>query len=127
MSKLFYHFKRYIDVANTNMSNPLVYFLLKNYAFKLVYSTLGTNSTALNESEKALFDRYQKEFQVEKSNNPNVPLMSPDQYKAFLDEYSKYINFENADLDTLYSCKDLIEVLAIYGPLDDNWNKRCKI
>jgi hypothetical protein len=124
MSNLYYHFKLYIDVANANKNNTLIYFLLKNYAFKMVFSALGSYSSALNETEKALFDRFQAEFHAEKMKNPDIPLVSDIQYKAFLEEFFKTVDFEQANLDTINICKDLTEVLAIYGPLDDLYKKR---
>ena len=62
----------------------------------------------------------------EKTQNPNMPLISLDQYKAFLEDYFKFINFEQANLDTITICKDLTEVLAIYGPMDELYKKRSK-
>jgi hypothetical protein len=124
MSKIYSQFKIYNDIAHQNKNNPYVYFLLKNYAFKMVYSALGSNSQALNETEKAMFDRLQSEFQAEKTKNPNISLMSVDQYKAFLEDYFKPINFEAAGLDTMNACKALTEVLAIYGPMDELSKKR---
>jgi hypothetical protein len=127
MSKLFYHFKLYNDVAETNKNNLLIYFLLKNYAFKMVFSAIGTNSNALNETERSKFDKLFADFQVEKSQNPNVPLISGDQYKQFLENYFNQFDFEKANYDTLNIGKDLTEILAIYGPLDDLALKRCNI
>jgi hypothetical protein len=127
MSKLFYHFKNFIEVATKHMNNLMVYFLLKNYAFKMVYSTLSSNNNALNESEKLIFEQFNSEFQNEKHQNPNMPLLTVDQYKSFLEEYFKNINFEQADLHTINICKDLTEVLAIYGPMDELYKKRSNL
>jgi hypothetical protein len=126
MSKLFYHFKIYIDVANNYKNNTQIYFLLKNYAFKMVGATPNFQSQ-FDETEKKYFDHTLQEFQNEKANNLNIPLINADGYKAFLEEFFKPMDFESANLYLLNVCKDLTEVLQIYGPLEDLWNRRSNI
>ncbi len=126
MSKLFYHFKIYIDVSNNYKNNTQLYFLLKNYAFKMISATQNYMTIFSNE-EKNIYDQLLNEFQYEKSQNINIPLISSEGYKNFLEEFFKTIDFDNANLYLLNVCKDLTEVLLIYGPMDDLWNRRSNI
>ena len=126
MSQLFYHFKIYIDVANNYKNNIQLYFLLKNYAFKMITATPNFMSI-LSEDEKIIYDQSLNQFQYEKSQNPNIPLINSEGFKNFLEEFFKTIDFDSANLYLLNVCKDLSEVLLIYGPLDDLWNRRSNI
>lgn len=119
-------FKFFIDYANNNKNSPNLYFLIKTYAFKKLINLLSTNTGLVNEQQMASYEKMLNDFKMEKSQ-AKVDNMTREEYSNYLEWLFNSINFDSSDLNTLYMCRDLTEIILGFGQLDDLTNKRSKI
>ena len=99
----------YIGVANSIKDKYInVYFFLKNYAFNKAFKLKLPPS-----DEKKIF-QFMKYFNDElKKSNWDIKNINLNEYQKFLDYFYSTINFENIDLNTLFLCRDLQEIISL--------------
>lgn len=127
MSDLFTKYNTIIEAANNYRQNPNLYYTLKDYIFRKICYVLSKNSSALKEDQKAIFDKGLNEFKSESANFNQSNLMTKDQYILFLENFYAKIDFDTINSFMLHVCKDLTEVLEMYGPIDDLFKRRSNI
>ena len=99
----------YIGVANSIKDKYInIYFFLKNYAFNKAFKLKLPPS-----DEKKIF-QFMKYFNDElKKSNWDIKNINLNEYQKFLDYFYSTINFENIDLNTLFLCRDLQEIISL--------------
>lgn len=118
-------FNFYIDFANNNKNYQSLYFLIKTYAFKKLINLLSSNQGLVNESQMGYYEKLLNDFKMEKSQS-KIDSMSKDDYMKYLESMFNTVDFDNADLNTVYMCRDMTEIISGFGQLDDLANKRSK-
>ncbi len=127
-SMAIHQFQSYIDICENYRNQPNYYFFIKNYAFNKMFSYLSNDPYVLNEKEKSYFDSMLAEYKNEMANNPRPPNpISKEEYTNFLENFFNGVEFDKANLRTIEVCKDLTEVLVVFGDLEDLMKKRSKI
>jgi hypothetical protein len=124
MSKVLAQFKNYIDIANNNKQNFNVYFFIKNYAFTKAYNVLSKEYSEVNESDRKLFEKMLEEYKQERTLAKYNHVMSKDEYITFLEQFFSHVDFDNANCYVLEVCKDLTEILSVFGEFEDLWKRR---
>jgi len=124
MSKIIKQFKNYLEIANANMRNQNLYFFLKNYAFNKAYNSIKQDLHVISDSDKKTLDYLLEEFTKEKQLFGFNVNLTKDEYQNFLENYYGTIDFNNATEDIIEICKDLTEVIYIFGHADDLTNRR---
>lgn len=127
MSNPLKKFKNYLEIANTNMRNQNLYFFLKNYAFTNAYNSLQNDSSDVTESDKKTFDYLSQEFNKEKQLFGYNGNMSKEEYQNFLEYFYGQIDFDNANIEKIEICRDMIEIFYVFGDLDELSKRRSKI
>jgi len=123
-TKTFESFNNYISVANQNKDNMSLYFYIKNYCFRKMISlvTHDKNSFLLYESQ--IIENDLKQFKAE-TQSLSIPPLTKEQFCEFLERFYSTFNFDTCDIKVLEMCKDITEILSIYGPYDDLAKQRC--
>ena len=112
-------FKRYNKFADSYKEiNPDIYFFLKECGFKRIFRENNYKFPNI-EIEKMFIS-----FKSEKDNQLPIHQISKDEYKNFLENIFKRINFNNSDLLTFQILKIMIENLGIFGNFDALTAKR---
>ena len=106
-------------LALSRMSQPNVYFFLKDCGFKRIFRENGNRFP--NPESQNMCNTFQMEMQQQQWT-PNK--MSVGEYKMFLESYFKKMDFNTIDLDTCQSLKLITENLGVFGPFDDLTSKR---
>ena len=106
----------YIGVANNIKNMSLnVYFFLKNYAFNKAINM------KLPQSENKKINDLMNHFYNELRNSGwDSRKMSLNEYNSFLEYFYSTMDFNTIDLNNLFLCRDLLEVI----PLDDLGKQR---
>ena len=114
---LFLKYNKFAD--SYRIGQPNIYFFLKDCGFKRIYRESG-NRFPTPEVQN-MFTQFQMEEQQQQWT-PNK--MSLAEYKMFLEDFFKKMDFNSVDLETCQTLKLMTENLGIFGPFDDLTNKR---
>jgi len=126
-TKVLCKFKNLFDVANNFKDQQTFYFFLKNYAFNKTYNVLSKDYSDMSLNDKQMLDYLLGEFQKEKiSINPTDNISKQD-YEAFLEFFYEGFDLDNSPPYILEVCRDLTEVLSVYGDFEYLWLQRSKI
>ncbi len=117
-SKNFESFNNYIMVANSNKINLSLYFYIKNFCFKKMISLVSHDKNSFFPNESQAIENALKDFKLEIQGS-NFPSLSKEQFCEFLERFYSQFNFDTTDPKTFELCKDITEILSIYGPYDD--------
>ena len=113
-------FKKYNNFADSyRMSQPNLYFFLKDCGFKRIFRENGNRFP--NPESQNMCNSFQMEMQQQQWT-PNR--MSITEYKMFLEDFYKKMDFNSIDLETCQTLKLITENLGTFGPFDDLTSKR---
>ena len=115
--RLFLRYNKFAD--SYKMGQPNIYYFLKDCGFQRIYKANGNRFP--NPESQNLCNSFQMEMQQAQWQRQN---MSRDEYKRFLEDFFKKMNFNSVDLQTCELLKLITENLGIFGPFDDLTNKR---
>ncbi len=106
----------YIGVANNFKKMSLnIYFFLKNYAFNK-----AMNIKLSPKDNKKINDLMKYFYEELRKSGWDSKKMSIKEYQSFLEYFYSKMDFNNIDLNHLFVCKDLLQVI----PLDDLGKQR---
>lgn len=114
---LFLRYNRFADSYKMNSQN--IYFFLKDCGFQRIYK--GNGNRFPNQETQNMCNAFQMEMQQAQWQRQN---MTRDEYKRFLEDFFKKMDFKSIDLETCELLKLITENLGIYGPFDELTNKR---
>ena len=119
--KRFYNFLTVADKYTGNLKQ--IYFFIKKNAFQEIYEHLSDPSFRESERGKIteLFNSYSKELAAAKNENINTDV-TKEELSNFLETFFSKMDFNN--LEMLNVSKDMLELLLIFGPMDDLTAKR---
>ena len=113
-------FMRYIKFADSyRQGQQNIYFFLKDCGFKRIYRESGNRFP--NQETQSMFQAFQNET---KQANWTSNKMTANDYKMFLEDFFKKMNFNSIDLDTCIILKLITENLGVFGAFDNLTNKR---
>ena len=113
-------FMRYNKFAESyRMGQPNIYFFLKDCGFKRIFRENGNRFP--NPESQNMCNQFQMEMQQQQWT---ANKMSVGEYKMFLEDFFKKMDFNSVDLDTCLILKLITENLGVFGPFDDLTNKR---
>ncbi len=113
-------FMRYNKFADSyKVGQPNIYFFLKDCGFKRVFRENGNRFP--NPETQNMCNIFQMEMQQQQWTSNR---MSPNEYKMFLEDFFKKMDFKSVDLDTCQILKLITENLGVFGPFDDLTSKR---
>ena len=115
--RLFLRYNKFAD--SYKMGRPNIYYFLKDCGFQRIYKANGNRFP--NPESQNLCNSFQMEMQQAQWQRQN---MSRDEYKRFLEDFFKKMDFNAVDLQTCELLKLITENLGIFGPFDDLTNKR---
>jgi hypothetical protein len=111
---------RYNKFADSyKVGQPNIYFFLKDCGFKRVFRENGNRFP--NPETQNMCNIFQMEMQQQQWTSNR---MSPNEYKMFLEDFFKKMDFKSVDLDTCQILKLITENLGVFGPFDDLTSKR---
>ena len=113
-------FMRYNKFADSyKVGQPNIYFFLKDCGFKRVFRENGNRFP--NPETQNMCNIFQMEMQQQQWTSNR---MSPNEYKMFLEDFFKKMDFKAVDLDTCQILKLITENLGVFGPFDELTSKR---
>jgi hypothetical protein len=113
-------FMRYIKFADSyRQGQQNIYFFLKDCGFKRIYRESGNRFP--NQETQSMFQAFQNET---KQANWTSNKMTANDYKMFLEDFFKKMDFKSVDLDTCQILKLITENLGVFGPFDELTSKR---
>jgi hypothetical protein len=115
--RLFLRYNKFAD--SYRMGQPNIYYFLKDCGFTRIYKAYGNRFP--NPECQNMCNAFQSEMQQANWNRKN---MSKDEYKRFLEDFFKKMDFNQIDLDTCEILKMITENMGIFGAFDDLTNKR---
>ena len=115
--RLFLQYIKFADSYKNVQQN--IYFFLKDLGFQRLIKENG-NRFPTPESQN-MFNSFQMEMQRALWKRQNISI---DEYKRFLEEFFKKMDFNNSDLETLKLTKLITENLGIFGNFDNLTSKR---
>ena len=115
--KLFLRYNKFADSYKNGQPN--IYFFLKDCGFKRILKANGNRFP--NPESQNMFNSFQTEKQQAQWQRQK---MSKDEYRRFLEDFFKKMDFNTVDLETCELLKLLTENLGIFGNFDDLTNKR---
>jgi hypothetical protein len=115
--QLFLRYTKFAD--NYKIAQPNIYFFLKDCGFQRIYKEYRNRFP--NPECQNMCNTFQMEMQQARWHRQK---MSKEEYKRFLEDFYKKMDFNAADLQTLELIKLLTENLGIFGNFDDLTNKR---
>jgi len=124
-TKNFQSFNNYISVANSNKNNFALYFYIKNFCFRKMISLVSHDKNSFFPNESLIIENQLKQFK-EETQTVNIPQLSKSQFCAFLEKFYSQFNFDSNEIKTFELCKDITEILSIYGPYDELAKQRSK-
>lgn len=124
-TKNFQSFNNYIVIAESNKFNLSLYFYIKNYCFRKMIGIVSHDKNSFLPAESQIIEDTLKEFKAETQGLSIAPL-SKEQFCEFLERFYSQCNFDSTDASTFEMCKDITEILSIYGPYDDLAKQRSK-
>ena len=111
-------FMRYIKFADSyRQGQQNIYFFLKDCGFKRIYRESGNRFP--NQETQSMFQAFQNET---KQANWTSNKMTANDYKMFLEDFFKKMNFNSIDLDTCIILKLITENLGVFGAFDNLTN-----
>jgi len=111
---------RYIKFSDSyRQGQQNIYFFLKDCGFKRIYRESGNRFP--NQETQSMFQAFQNET---KQANWTSNKMTANDYKMFLEDFFKKMNFNSIDLDTCIILKLITENLGVFGAFDNLTNKR---
>jgi len=122
-TKNFESFNNYITVADSNRNNIPIYFYIKNYCFRKMIALVSHDKNSFLPEESKIIENNLKEFKME-TQNSNVPQLTKEKLSEFLESFYSQFNFDTNDIKTFEICKDITEVLNVFGPYDDLTKQR---
>ena len=114
---LFIRYNKFAD--SYKVGQPNIYFFLKDCGFKRVFRENGNRFP--NPETQNMCNIFQMEMQQQQWTSSR---MSPNEYKMFLEDFFKKMDFKSVDLDTCQILKLITENLGVFGPFDDLTSKR---
>ncbi len=124
-TKNFQSYKNYITVADSNKQNLSLYFYIKNYCFRKMIGLVSHDKNSFLPNESQTIENNLKEFKAE-TQGLSIPPVSKEQCCEFLERFYSQCNFDTTDVSVFEMCKDITEILSIYGPYDDLAKQRSK-
>ena len=115
--RLFLRYNKFAD--SYKMSQPNIYYFLKDCGFQRIYKANGNRFP--NPESQNMCNSFQMEMQQAQWQRQK---MSRDEYKRFLEDFFKKMDFNSVDLETCELLKLITENLGIFGAFDDLTNKR---
>ena len=115
--RLFLRYNKFAD--SYKMGQPNIYFFLKDCGFQRIYKANGNRFP--NPESQNMCNSFQMEMQQAQWQRQK---MSRDEYKRFLEDFFKKMDFNSVDLETCELLKLITENLGIFGAFDDLTNKR---
>ena len=115
--RLFLRYNKFAD--SYKMGQPNVYYFLKDCGFQRIYKSNGNRFP--NPETQNMCNSFQMEMQQANWQRQN---MSRDEYKRFLEDFFKKMDFNAIDLETCELLKLITENIGIFGAFDDLTNKR---
>ena len=115
--RLFLRYNKFAD--SYKIGQPNIYFFLKDCGFQRIYKSNGNRFP--NPESQNMCNSFQMEMQQARWQRQN---MSRDEYKRFLEDFFKKMDFNTVDLETCELLKLITENLGIFGAFDDLTNKR---
>jgi uncharacterized protein YihD (DUF1040 family) len=115
--RLFLKYNKFAD--SYKMNSPNLYYFLKDCGFQRIYKSNGNRFP--NPESQNMCNSFQMEMQQAQWQRQN---MSRDEYKRFLEDFFKKMDFNSMDLETCELLKLITENIGIFGPFDDLTNKR---
>ena len=113
-------FKRYNKFADSyKFGQPNIYYFLKDCGFTRIYKANGNRFP--NPECQNMCNSFQSEMQQAQWNRKN---MSKEEYRRFLEDFFKKMDFNQIDLETCEILKMITENVGIFGAFDDLTNKR---
>ena len=112
-------FMKYNKFADSYRGQPNIYFFLKDCGFKRIFRENGNRFP--NPESQNMCNQFQMEMQQQQWTSNK---MSQNEYKMFLEDYFKKMDFKYIDLDTCLLLKLITENLGVFGPFDDLTSKR---
>jgi hypothetical protein len=127
MSKLFCQLQNLMEISEKYKSLPAMYYFIKNYAFNKCCNYVSKDIRVFTPEERAIFDNLLNDYKNELAvNRPNYNV-TKDEYIKFLENYFSGVDFDHANLKIIETCRDLTEIVSVYGELEDLWTRRSKI
>ena len=115
--RLFMRYNKFAESYKMGQSN--IYFFLKDCGFQRIYKSNGNRFP--NPESQNMCNSFQMEMQQAQWQRNK---MTKDEYKRFLEDFFKKMDFNSIDLETCELLKLITENLGIFGPFDDLTNKR---
>ena len=115
--RLFLRYNKFAD--SYKMGQPNIYYFLKDCGFQRIYKANGNRFP--NPESQNMCNSFQMEMQQAQWQRQK---MSRDEYKRFLEDFFKKMDFNSVDLETCELLKLITENLGIFGAFDDLTNKR---
>ena len=115
--RLFLRYNKFAD--SYRMGQPNIYYFLKDCGFQRIYKSNGNRFP--NPESQNMCNSFQMEMQQAQWQRQK---MSRDEYKRFLEDFFKKMDFNTIDLETCELLKLITENLGIFGAFDDLTNKR---
>ena len=115
--RLFLRYNKFAD--SYKMGQPNIYYFLKDCGFQRIYKSNGNRFP--NPESQNMCNSFQMEMQQANWQRQN---MSRDEYRRFLEDFFKKMDFNTIDLETCELLKLITENLGIFGAFDDLTNKR---
>lgn len=115
--RLFMRYNKFAD--SYKMGQPNIYFFLKDCGFQRIYKSNGNRFP--NPESQNMCNSFQMEMQQAQWQRQK---MTRDEYKRFLEDFFKKMDFNSVDLETCELLKLITENLGIFGAFDDLTNKR---
>lgn len=115
--QLFLRYNRFADSYRVN--SPNLYFFLKDCGFQRVFK--GNGNRFPNPETQNMCNTFSSEMQQAKWQRQS---MTKEEYRRFLEDFYKKMDFNTVDLETCELLKLITENLGIFGPFDDLTNKR---
>ena len=115
--RLFLRYNKFAD--SYKMGQPNIYYFLKDCGFQRIYKSNGNRFP--NPESQNMCNSFQMEMQQAQWQRQK---MTKDEYKRFLEDFFKKMDFNSVDLETCELLKLITENLGIFGAFDDLTNKR---
>ena len=115
--RLFLRYNKFAD--SYKIGQPNIYYFLKDCGFQRIYKSNGNRFP--NPESQNMCNSFQMEMQQAQWQRQK---MTKDEYKRFLEDFFKKMDFNSMDLETCELLKLITENLGIFGAFDDLTNKR---
>ena len=115
--RLFCRYNKFAD--SYKIGQPNIYYFLKDCGFQRIYKSNGNRFP--NPESQNMCNSFQMEMQQAQWQRQK---MTKDEYKRFLEDFFKKMDFNSMDLETCELLKLITENLGIFGAFDDLTNKR---